>query len=77
MLEHLHQNEKVDVKKSEKEPTEKEVEKKESLECCTATLWYNGRPVDSATFCGAPTQGGNCNMAKTILLTRNLNTGLD
>lgn len=42
----------------------------ESLECCTATLTYNGVYYDHAQFCGAPTQGGNCQMAKAILLAR-------
>lgn len=70
-------NEKTEVKKSEKKVTEKKVKKGEGLECCTATLTYNGKYVDSATFCGAPTQGGNCQMAQMIVLNKNRGTGLD
>ncbi|WP_353170081.1 hypothetical protein [Flavobacterium sp.] len=47
---------------------------KESLknsECCTATLTYNGVPVDSETVCGFITTGDNCQIAKDKLLDRN------
>ena len=47
---------------------------KESLktsQCCTATLTYNGVPVDSETVCGFITTGDNCQIAKEKLLVRN------
>lgn len=40
-------------------------------ECCTATLTYNGVPVDSETVCGFITTGDNCQIAKNKLLDRN------
>lgn len=52
----------------------KKTEKKEiqtSYQCCTATLTYNGEPVDSETVCGMITQGDNCTVAKNKLLDRN------
>ena len=39
--------------------------------CCTATLTYNGIPVDSETVCGNGPLGENCNAAKSIVLARN------
>jgi hypothetical protein len=42
-----------------------------TIDCCTATLTYNGAPVDSQTFCMMNTTAGNCKEAERILLDRN------
>ena len=44
---------------------------KKPAECCTATLTYNGTPVDSETFCMGPSIAANCAQAKEYLLDRN------
>lgn len=40
-------------------------------ECCTATLTFNGDPVDSETVCGFITTADNCAIANDKLLDRN------
>lgn len=44
------------------------VKDKVVLECCTATLTYNGEYRDHRTVCGMITSGDNCKLAKEQLL---------
>ena len=64
-------------KVKEKDVKEQTSKKIIALECCTATLTYNGTIVDTETVCGFITMGDNCNVAAHNLLVRNPNTGLN
>jgi len=55
-------------KGKEKNQPSTNVKEKALLECCTATLTYNGEYRDHRTVCGMITTGDNCNLAKEQLL---------
>lgn len=55
-------------KSKEKNQPNTNVKEKAVLECCTATLTYNGEYRDHRTVCGMITSGDNCNVAKEQLL---------
>ena len=55
-------------KSKERNQPNANVKEKVVLECCTATLTYNGEYRDHRTVCGMVTSGDNCKLAKEQLL---------